>query len=114
MLEALDELADENLGKCNQLLRLDLVIVVLVNRAEYCIDVLVSDRNADVVLTEEVTEELAKLATVQESVTIGVVVAEVLLHLLAELLLIALEAAKLCEGCLELAFVEICRIDHRV
>ena len=114
MLEALDELADENLGKCNQLLRLDLVIVVLVNRAEYCIDVLVSDRNTDVVRTEEGTEELAKLATVQESITVGVVVAEVLLHLLAEPLLIALEALKLCEGCLKLAFAEICRIDHRI
>ena len=110
--EVLDEAADERDGKLNQLLRLDLVVMVLVDRAEHSINVLVGDGDADMVFAEEVHEELAELAPIEERIAVGIVRAEVLLDLLSELSVVSLESLKLIDGGLELAFLEVCRVDH--
>ena len=110
--KVLNEAADERDGKLNQLLRLDLVVMVLVDRAEHSINVLVGDRDADVVFAEEIHEELAELTPIEERIAVGIVRAEVLLDLFSELSVVSLESLKLFDGGLELAFLEVCRVDH--
>ena len=54
--------------------------MVLVNGSEHGVDVLVSDRDANVVLGKELIEELAQLTSIEESIAIIIVLSEVLLH----------------------------------
>ena len=79
--KVLDEAADERDGKLNQLLRLDLVVMVLVDISEHGIDVLVGDGHANVVASEEISIELAELASVEVRIAIVVVLIEVLHHI---------------------------------
>ena len=89
--ELIDEVANEELGEVGQLVWLDLVIVIRVNRAEQRVDIFVSDGHSNVVTTEEVREELTKLTPVQVCVTVVVVLREVLLDLLSQLRLVIVE-----------------------
>lgn len=54
--------------------------MVLVDGSEHGVDVLVSDRDANVVLGKELIEELAQLTSIEESIAIIIVLSEVLLH----------------------------------
>ena len=111
-IELVDQVADEELGEADQLLWLDLVIVVLVNRAEQGVDILVRDWHANVVTSEEVGQELAKLASVQVRVVVVVVLLEILHDFFSELSLVIVELLKLVEGSLEFSFSEVRWVDH--
>ena len=99
---------DEDLGEGGELLGLNLVVVVRVDRTEHGVDVLVRDGHTNVVTSKEVVEELSELASVQERVVVIVVLGEVLHDLLSELSLIIVEGLELGEGSLELSFLEVC------
>ena len=52
--ELSDETANEELGKVDELVWLDLVVVVLVDISEHGVDVFVGDGHANVVTSEEI------------------------------------------------------------
>ena len=110
--EFLTELANEDLGEGDELLRLDLVVVVAVDGAEHGVDVFVGNGHADVVATEELVEELAQLASVEPRVAIIVVVIEVSSHLSRELGIVAGESVQLGLGSLKLACVKVAWVNH--
>ena len=110
--ELAEELTNEGAGEGLQLLLLDLVIVVGVDRPEHRIDVLVGDGDANVVRVEEVGEELAELTPVQVRIVVAVVRLEVLGDLRVELGAILVESLDLVEGRLEFALAKVRRVDH--
>ena len=86
--------------------------MVLVNRAEQGVHVLVRDGHANVVTSEEVGQELAKLASVQVRVLVVVVLLKILHDFFRELRLVIVELLKLVEGRLEFSFLEVRWVDH--
>ena len=64
------------------------------------------------VASEEVGEELAKLASVQVRVLVVVVLREILVDFLGELRLVIVELLELVEGSLEFSFPEVGWVDH--
>lgn len=110
--ELSDETANEELGKVDELVWLDLVVVVLVDISEHGVDVFVGDGHANVVTSEEILNELAELASVEVRIAIVVVLVEVLHHFLSEASLFLLETLQLSEGGIEFSFLEVCWIDH--
>ena len=110
--ELSDETANEDLGKVDELVWLDLVVVVLVDRSEHGVDVFVGDGHANVVTSEEISKELAELASVKVRIVIVVVLLEVLHHFLGEASLVLLEALELIEGSIKFSFLEVCWVDH--
>ena len=85
--------------------------MILIDGAEYRVDILVRNWNLDVVLAEEVTEELAELLPVKELVAIVIVLLEVLHHFFSEGFLIVLELLQLVEGLVEFSFGKFATID---
>ena len=79
--------------------------MVLVDISEHGIDVLVGDGHANVVASEEISIELAELASVEVRVAIVVVLIEVLHHILSEASLVVLESLQLSEGCILFSFL---------
>ena len=102
--ELSDETANEDLGKIDELVWLDLVVMVLVDISEHGIDVLVGDGHANVVACEEISIELAELASVEVRIAIVVVLIEVLHHILSEASLVLLESLQLSEGGIKFSF----------
>ena len=110
--ELSDETANEELGKVDELVWLDLVVVVLVDISEHGVDVFVGDGHANVVTSEEILNELAELASVEVRIAIVVVLVEVLHHFLSEASLVLLETLQLSEGGIKFSFLEVCWVDH--
>lgn len=78
--------------------------MVLVDISEHGIDVLVGDGHANVVACEEISIELAELASVEVRIAIVVVLIEVLHHILSEASLVLLESLQLSEGGIKFSF----------
>ena len=110
--ELSDETANEYLGKVDELVWLDLVVVVLVDRSEHGVDVFVGEGHANVVTSEELSKELAELASVEVGIAIVIVLIEVLHHFLSEASLVLLEALELSERGFKFSFLEVCKVDH--
>ena len=64
------------------------------------------------VAAEEVTDELAELAPVEEGIVVVIVLRKVLHHFLSQLLMVVLEGLKLGKGGFKFALAEICWVDH--
>lgn len=108
----LNKTSDKNFGEINQFLRFNLVVMILVNRTEDCVYILVCDRHPNMILAKEVQKELAKLASVEMCILVTVILTEVVLNFRTKLILVALERTKLSECSVELAFSKVCRINH--
>ena len=108
----LNKISHKNFGEINQFLRFNLVVMILVNRAENCVYILVCDRNSNVILAKEVQKELAKLTSVEMCILVTVILTEVVLNFRTKLILVALERTKLDECSVELTFSKVCRINH--
>ena len=110
--ELINETTNKNLSKVNELVGLNLVVMIRVNRSEHGVNIFVGDRHANVITSKEVAKELAELTPVQERISVVVVLLEVLHHFLCKPSLVLLEAFKLSEGSVKFSFLKVCWIDH--
>lgn len=108
------ELRDVGLCEGQKLLRLDLVVVVLVDLTEHGINILVRDGQTDMVLLEETNEEFAKLAAVQPLVAIVVILTEVAGHLRLEGRGVLNEVVQFGVGGIKLTLLEIASVDLHI
>jgi len=110
----LNEKSEEFVEESDQFIKLDLSIAVLVDVREGGIDELLTERDAQLVLLEELDEEHPEFVSVQVPVLVGIEFQEVSFDLLLEDDGLVLVALQLGYGALELAFLERFWVDHLV